>query len=159
MVESIKGLLDEWLYGRETLKWFIEKLSDDDIDKQLSRKTLNTIRKQCEELLGIQAAYVKALETGLMSFGDFKGENVLGNTPKEKLLIRIEELDSLLSNILEEYTGDEKIEWFGKKTIIHSHLAAMISHESMHIGQIIAFCYATNIKIPKEIANKMVLTG
>jgi len=35
----------------------------------------------------------------------------------------------------------------------------MISHESMHVGQIVAFCYSTNIEIPKEIINNMALSN
>ncbi|PRX29307.1 hypothetical protein BX659_11051 [Orenia metallireducens] len=54
---------------------------------------------------------------------------------------------------------DEKIEWFGEEKTIYAHLAAMISHEATHVGQIVAFCYAENIQIPQEIVNRMALSN
>jgi len=35
----------------------------------------------------------------------------------------------------------------------------MIGHENMHVGQIIAFCYATGIEIPESISEPMALEG
>lgn len=37
--------------------------------------------------------------------------------------------------------------------------SAMIGHEQMHIGQIVAFCYAIGVQIPEKIVNKMALDG
>ncbi|MCL2637804.1 MAG: hypothetical protein FWD48_05470, partial [Oscillospiraceae bacterium] len=60
---------------------------------------------------------------------------------------------------LEQFTGCEKNVWFGDEWNIHQHISAMIGHEQMHIGQIIAFCYATGIDIPDNITNTMALSG
>lgn len=155
MLDSIKGLLLDWQYGRGIIKCFINELSDEELDKTFPRKELNSIRKQCEELMEVQCCYVKALETGKISFNCSHVED----TSKEGLLKRMNELDSLLEEILENSSGEEVINWFGEGWIIHRHLSAMISHEQMHIGQIIGFCYATQIQIPKNIVNIMALDG
>jgi hypothetical protein len=34
----------------------------------------------------------------------------------------------------------------------------MIGHEQMHIGQIVAFCYAIGLRIPDVIKNAMALS-
>ena len=158
MDSAIKGLFEEWQYGRNIIRWFIEELDDSDLDKELPRENLNTIRKQCEELLEVQACYVEGIETGVIEFGDYKDETMPGNTSDQKLLERCEKLDSQLESKLEEIEGDVTVEWFGQDKTIHYHLSAMISHESMHIGQIVAFCYATGITIPEKIANIMALS-
>lgn len=61
MNNSFKGLLEEWQYVRGLTKCFMKNLNDTDLDKELPRNNLNTIRKQCEELLEVQERYVKAL--------------------------------------------------------------------------------------------------
>ena len=48
---------------------------------------------------------------------------------------------------------------FGNKHNIHQHICAMISHEMMHIGQVVAFCYAVGITIPDDIVETMALDG
>ena len=159
MKNSFKGLLEEWKYVRGLTKILIEKLSDDDLDKGLPRNNLNTIRKQCEELLEVQLCYVKALDEGVIKFDGYSDEKLSGNTSKNELLKRCDELDSLLVNKIGELEGNETINWFVEEKIIYYHLSAMISHESMHVGQIVAFCYSTNIEIPKEIINNMALSN
>ena len=72
---------------------------------------------------------------------------------------RLAALDKKLESTLETFDGSEKINWFGEKKNIHEHISAMIGHEQMHIGQIVAFCYATNTHIPDEITKAMSLDG
>ena len=159
MNNSIKGLMEEWSYIRGLTKGLIEKLSDGDLDKELPRNNLNSIRKQCEELLEVEKCYFKALNTGFIKFDGYKDEEFLGNTSKEELLKKYNELDSLLINKLKQFNGNETINWFGEEKTIYYHLSAMISHESMHIGQIIGFSYSTDIQIPEQIINQMALSN
>lgn len=154
MIDSIKAQLDDWKYGRDILKHFIVDLDDISLDKIFPRKDLNTIRKQCEELLQIQSCYVDALKTNSISFN----YGPLGDISKDGLINKMDDLDNKMENILEMYTGIETINWFGEKWLINRHLSAMIGHEQMHIGQIIGFCYSTNINIPKYIKQTMSLT-
>ena len=72
---------------------------------------------------------------------------------------KLAELDENLEKALETFDGAETINWFGEQKNIHEHISAMIGHEQMHIGQIIAFCYATKIHIPNDITNIMALDG
>ena len=153
MIDSIRAQLEDWKYGRDILKHFVLELEDSNLDKVLPRKNLNTIRKQCEELIQIQGCYVEALATKSISFS----YTSLVNNSKRELLTRMDELDSNMEKILERFTGVENINWFGERWLINRHLSAMIGHEQMHIGQIIGFCYSTDIDIPKYVKNKMAL--
>ena len=155
MVDSLKAQILDWKYGRGIIKNFITMLNDSDLDKPLPRKNLNTIRKQCEELIQIQTCYVEALETKQIQFN----YEPLNDVCKDFLIAEMDKLDSKLEKKLEQFNGSEKIMWFGKEWNIHQHISAMIGHEQMHIGQIIAFCYATGIDIPDNITNTMSLNG
>lgn len=155
MIDSLKGQLSDWQYGRGIIKDFINLLSESDLDTLFPRKNLNSIRKQCEELIRMETCYVDALKTGKIKFGAAP----LTDTSKASLLDKMDTLDSLLEESIEKFEGTETIDWFGDAWNIHHHLSAMIGHEQMHIGQIIAFCYAVGIQIPDKIINKMALDG
>lgn len=155
MLDSIKGLFADWQYTRGIVKSFIQELSDTDLDKPFPRKELNSIRKQCEELVQIQSCYIKGIQTGEISFHCDK----VADISKSGLLTEMEKYDSILEEILEDCNGAEFISWYGDDWNIHRHLSAMTGHEQMHIGQIIGFCYATDIQIPHQIVSKMALDG
>jgi len=155
MIDSLKAQILDWKYGREIIKNFITELSDSDLDKPFPRKNLNSIRKQCEELIQVQSCYVEALESKQIQFN----YEPLNDVSKDGLTAKMNALDDKLEKILEQFNGCEKIMWFGEAWNIHQHISAMIGHEQMHIGQIIAFCYATGIHIPDNITNIMSLDG
>jgi hypothetical protein len=154
MIDSIKAQLQDWKYGRDILKSFILELEDKDLDKLFPRRNLNSIRKQCEELLQVQGCYLDALHNKVISFN----YSPLHDISKIGLVKRMEELDDKMEKVLESCNGDETINWFGEIWLINRHLSAMIGHEQMHIGQIIGFCYSINIEIPRYIKRTMALT-
>ncbi|NLC43146.1 MAG: hypothetical protein GX783_02555 [Clostridiales bacterium] len=154
MTNSLEGQFLDWKYGRGIIKDFIKYLSDDDLDKVFPRKNLNSIRKQCEELVQIQSCYVKALNTKRIQFS----YSPLNDTSKVALLKDMDSLDSELEAYLNESDGSGYIDWFGEKWSIYRHFSAMIGHEQMHIGQIVAFCYAIGLRIPDVIKNAMALS-
>jgi len=51
------------------------------------------------------------------------------------------------------------MDYYGEQQNVHQIIAMMTGHEQMHIGQIIAFCYATGIEIPESIVENMALEG
>jgi len=155
VINSIKAQLEDWKYGRNILKSFVLELDDTDLDKILPRENLNTIRKQCEELIQIQTCYIDAMKSKSISFKLVS----LTDLSKTGLKNKMEELDVKMEASLEYYTDTETINWFGEEWLINRHLSALIGHEQMHIGQIIGFCYATDIKIPKYIEDTMALSN
>ena len=60
---------------------------------------------------------------------------------------------------LAEKDGTKTIEWYVSSKIINEHFSAMNGHEQMHIGPIIAFCYASKIHIPNSIIKETALNG
>ena len=155
MKESIKALYNEWNYVRGIVISFLENVSDKDQHKTFPRKKYNTILEQCNELYEIQQDYVDAIESKSIQFS---GRNLHLSSANEIVHV-MKKLDERMERQLECLNGDEFIDWFGEKKNIHQHLCAMISHEMMHVGQIVAFCYAVDITIPDDIIEEMALEG
>jgi len=156
MIQSLKALLGEWKGTRGITLEFVNNLSDADLDKKLPRKALNTIRLQVHELTLFQRDVVNALPTTMLRYEEkYKYENL----PKQVLVDRMAELDSRLEKTLECLDGTEILDYYGRETNVHQIIAMMIGHENMHLGQIIAFCYATGIEVPQRITEEMALEG
>ena len=157
MTQSLKAILAEWKETRSITLLFLNELSDSDLDKTFPRKKLNTIRLQAYELTLGQRGFVDSLTTKVVTFGDEYLNYI--NLPKQELIERMTELDTKLENSLEIMNGTESIDYFGEQKNVHQIITTMIGHEQMHIGQIIAFCYAIGIEIPKSITEHMALEG
>jgi len=157
MIESLKALLADWKEVRSITLKFINELSDADLDKKLPRKKLNTIRLHAYELTLGQAGFVDSLTTKNIVFGD----EYLNyeSWPKQDLIKKMAELDAKLDKSLETMDGTETVDFFGNQQNVHQIMSTMIGHEWMHIGQIIAFCYATGIEIPESIVEHLNLEG
>ena len=156
MVESLKALLADWKETRSVTLTFLTELSDADLDKKLPRNILNTIRLQAYELTLFQRDVVNALPTDVLAYEE---EYKYESWPKQALLDKMVELDAQLEKSLELMDGTETFDYYGEKRNIHQIISMMSGHEQMHIGQIIAFCYATGIKIPNSITESMALEG
>ena len=156
MVESLKAQLADWNQTRSIILGFLEELSDADLDRPLPRKALNTIRLQAYELTLFQRDIVNSLTTRTVDFGT---EYIYENWPTSKIIDRMAQLDKELEEALSHMDGTESIDYFGEQQNIHQIISCMIGHECMHVGQIIAFCYATGITIPNCISEPMALEG
>jgi len=156
MIESIKALLTEWRETRGITLKFLNELSDADLDKKLPRKVLNTIRLQAYELTLFQRDVVNSLGTDTFAFEE-KYNYV--NIPTQDIIAKMTELDVQFEKALNSLSGTEIMDYYGDKQNVHQIITMMIGHELMHIGQIIAFCYATGIEIPVSIVETMALEG
>jgi len=156
MTESLKALLADWKQTRSIILGFLEELSDADLDKILPRKILNTIRLQAYELTLFQRDIVDSLSRRTVDFGT---EYIYENRPTVEIVERMAELDEKLEKALDNMDGTEIIDYYGEQQNVHQIISCMIGHENMHVGQIIAFCYATGIEIPESIVEPMALEG
>jgi len=156
MIQSLKAQLADWQQTRSIILGFLEELSDADLDKTLPRKVLNTIRLQAYELTLFQRDIINSLTTKTVDFGE---EYLYENWATPALITRMAELDAELEQKLASMDGTEAINYYGEEQNVHQIISMLISHEAMHAGQIIAFCYATGIEVPQSISEPMALEG
>ena len=81
------------------------------------------------------------------------------NMPTHEIISKMIELDTQFEKALTLLTGTEIMDYYSEQRNVHQIIYMMIGHEQMHIGQIIAFCYAVGIEIPKSISEPMALEG
>jgi uncharacterized damage-inducible protein DinB len=159
MERCFAALLREWEFIRDCSRSFVTEMSDEDLDRKLPRLGLDTLRKHFAEMVDVQNAYTAAIGTGVMKFGGVPNSEYGGDLPAEELLERMASADRRLIATLETVTSDDQVEWFGEKLDLLGHLAALISHEAMHVGQAIAFCYALGMPIPETVERNWALSG
>ena len=153
---ALKGQLADWKYARSNTVRFLEQLSDEDLNKQLPRKTFVTIYKQIIEMAWVQRCFIKAIEAKTLDDMDWDAPTF---ATKGELIEQMAQFDIKMEQVLENCDGTESVDWFGYNKGINEHISSMQSHEMMHLGQIIAFCHALGISIPQEITKSMHLTG
>ena len=156
MIESLQALVEDWKVTRSVIVGFLEELSDADLDKTLPRKVLNTIRLQAYELTLFQRDIINSLGTDKLRYEE---EYKYVNLSTQDLIAKMAELDAQLEKAMESLSGTEIMDYYGDKINVHQVISLMIGHENMHVGQIIAFCYATGIEVPKSISESMALEG
>lgn len=156
---EINGLIEQWESIRCNSLSFINELSDEMLDKSLPRKGLDTIRKHFVEMCEVEKDYVNAIKSGVMDFNGPSDSDIPGDTSKDELINNMKKEDEKLVSYLSNNSYNKNIIWFGEKKSISYHISALIAHESLHIGQIIAFCYLLNIDIPKDVVESWALSG
>ena len=156
MITSIRGQLADWNYARGNTIRFLEQLSNEDLHKTLPRKTFDTFFKQIAEMAWVQRCFVKAIEQKTMDGLDWV---LPAYESKEELLGQMLQFDQEMQHVLETCDGTEEVDWYGEVKNINEHVSSLQSHEMMHLGQMIAFCHALDIKIPQDVTQSMHLTG
>ena len=156
MTRSLKALLADWKETRSITLKFLNELSDADLDKILPRKKLNTIRLQAYELTLFQRDVVNSLGTDKLAYEE---EYIYESLPTQDIIAKMAELDVQFEKALKSLSGTEMMDYYGEQQNVHQIISMMAGHEQMHIGQIIAFCYATGIEIPQSIVEIMALEG
>lgn len=152
MTKELSGVFKEWVFTRSNTIAFIRDLKDEGLNTKLNRPELDTFKKHFLEMINVQEAYSMAIKTGTMSFEEVRGnDEFTENITMDELLASIEKVDEDMKEYLEKSVFDAEIHWEDEKKTLTSHLAALISHEMFHLGQLVAFCYVQNIKLPKYI--------
>lgn len=159
MDEGLKGLLNEWQFIRHCSVCFISELSDADLDRSLPRKGLDTFRKHFEEMVGVERNYAAAIISRVMRFDGPADSDIAGGLARDQMLIAMRDVDNQLRDAVASVPAQATIRWSAEQRPLQQHLAALISHETLHIGQIIAFCYALGIAVPQFVRDEWALSG
>lgn len=150
MTKDLEFILSEWRDLRSNTKEILKTLKMDKLTFSLPRPELDTFIKHFEEMLDVQSCYINAINTKIMSF-DSMHDCYSGMSSVEEILNKMDDLDGKLEKNVAESRFNIEIDWFGDYKTVASHLCALVSHESFHLGQIIAFCYVCKIQIPDQI--------
>lgn len=160
MDSLIASTLEDWAFIRGHTKAFVKTLGANGLSGALPRPGLDTPAKHVQEMLDVQRCYRMAIETGTMTF-DYVRENDAydGDETVESLLARIDEEDKQLAKAVENLGPDHTVDWTEEGTkLLISHLGNLLMHESLHLGQLVAFCYVTGLPLPEKVSEEWALS-
>ena len=155
MTKEIDYMLEEWKFSRQNTVELINALGDNGLKMDLPRPILNTFCKHFQEMISIQKSYSNAIKNGVMCFEE---EEFDGKSSCAELIATMNEIDKEMQENLRETAFWCEIDWGeGEKKTVSSHLCALATHEIFHIGQLVAFCYVKNIKLPDFLLDNWAL--
>lgn len=156
---ELEQVIDDWKYLRSNSKSFIEQLTEEELHRKMPRPGIDSFMKHFEEMCDVEQAYLDACISGSMEFDCVKeNDEYDGASTKAEILSRMQIQDDRIETIANEF-ADKKIVWDEDdvKTIC-SQLRNLCIHESLHLGQLIAFSYTMGISIPEYIVEGWALS-
>lgn len=154
-----KQLIEDWEFIRSNTIDFLESLSDEQLQKKIPRPGLDSFLKHFQEMADVQEAYLDACETGEMAFDKVKeNDEYENNTTREAVLAKMKEQDARIAPLLTNSPNAEVVWDENDKKTISAQIRNLCMHEALHIGQLIAFSYALDIKIPESVVEAWALS-
>ena len=156
---EFRQLLDDWKFIRQNTVEFIVSLSEEELTKKMPRLGLDTFMKHFEEMCDVEMAYLDACEAGEMRFDCVKeNDEYLGVLSRDEILAKMKQQDQRIDFIIEKCALNN-IVWDEEdiKTL-NSQLRNLCIHETLHLGQMIAFAYVMDINIPDFIVENWALS-
>lgn len=145
---------NSWVETREETLIFIESLSVEDMVRKLPRPGLDSFGYHFQELGVIQDAFTTALKTGEMDYSKmgFEEDPYLysDHDRLKKFLIEIDnEFKKTIGNVDNPV---DTINWgLPRNPSAIEHVFWLMQHETLHHGQLMAFCYIMGVNIPEEL--------
>lgn len=154
MHELMKLAWESWVDTREETFIFIDSLSAEDLTRKIPRPGLDSFGYHFQELGVIQSAFSYALQTGAMDYSKmgFKRDVDLYSN-HDQLKDFLAQMDAELKNVINCIDKPLKIiNWnLPRNPTGLEHVFWLMQHETLHHGQLMAFCYVMGIKIPPPL--------
>lgn len=101
-------------------------------------KGLGPLWKQFRHVGRIQECYMRAVQTGIISFASPIGRYAGGVCP-QTLAAYLRELDMELHALLNAADWDRAVAWGDERIDLYEHLSRLAHHETLHHGQWIVY--------------------
>ena len=149
----LETLLGDWEEARRNSLEFIRSLGDEGLAMSLPRPGLDTFCKHFQEMIEVEEVYVNGIKQGSMNFDAMhENDGFPGKESAESLISRMEKVDAELRKAVLAAPENASVLWSeDESTSVGSMLVNLVSHEIFHIGQLVAFCYTTGVKLPENI--------
>lgn len=149
-----------WSEVRSQTLALLGLLEEDMLTIEFPRPVFNTFGKQFQELGVVQNAFTIAIKTGNVDFSDMDVEfDPTLITSKDKIRGFLTKHDESLHEVLrEEKEPSRLINWgLPRNPTLLEHIYWLSQHETLHHGQLIAYCYLLNLDFPESWATSMAL--
>ncbi|MCB0355237.1 MAG: DinB family protein [Bdellovibrionales bacterium] len=138
----------EWGWARSLTKDLLVACSEADL-LATPLPTIGPLWKIFRHVFRVQENYLAGIETGVTSFG-FEGTHYIGSPSKSELLALCENLGMRQNSLVSSSRSDILVHWEGEKVSREVHLVRLLSHETLHHGQLILIWKALGNPFPKS---------
>lgn len=146
----IGELQSEWTSMRQLTLDVLRVCTPDDLAFR-PQPSVGVLWKQFRHIARIHGHYLDALETGSVRF-DMADATYCGDGSRESLLAYFEEMDQRHEALFTSADPNGTIDWFGEPASTQIHLIRLISHETLHHGELMIYWRALGHSLPKSWA-------
>ncbi len=143
-------LLAEWRFARGLTLDLLDRCSDADL--QFALNGGSPLWKQFRHIGRVQEDYLSAIETGVAHF-DARNGSYRGDASRAALRRYLEAIDRRLDPIFETTPPEQTIDWFGEAVSTDVHLCRLLTHETLHHGQLMLSWRALGHRFPASWAS------
>lgn len=148
--EALARALDSWNQTRSQTLDLIDQLTKGQLTAKFPRPLFDTFGKQFQELGVIQKAYSNAIQTGKVNYTemmfDFDDELIIS---KSNIVQFLNEINSDFLQVIKGKDPFMTIDWgLPNNPILIEHIYWLNTHEILHHGQLVAYCYLLGIAFP-----------
>ncbi len=147
----MKDVIDIWIFARTELLELLSSLDDGQLKFKPEGNRWQPLYYQFACCLRTQLVFIRALNEGVMDlswYGDKSLPNKHDMETRSKLLDQAEVNKEKMISALQ--SSRDSIEWSDGIRTKNFHIAALIAHERMHLGQIISYFDMAGFTLPKS---------
>ena len=105
--------------------------------------------KQFRHIAGVHEDYLSAIETGQINF-DGSCRSYGGDDSRSALQAYFHALSERHGRVLSQASTSREIDWFDERISLGAHLMRLISHETLHHGQLILLWRTRSVQMPSS---------
>ncbi len=154
--KTVEILIKVWRETRGLIYDFIHDVPLDKLNKKLPRPGLDNFAKHLYEMALVQDAYTEVLKGNPLSFSKIEGvtfgQQDYVASSKQDLIKMLKDADNRLNDVVNSVEDwNNSVEVFGENIPKYAVLDIMNRHETLHLGQFVAFGYLLEIDFPESI--------
>ncbi len=154
MARVLEELVGSFRYNAGLRFDLLDQLSDDDLHRHWPRPGLDTFGKQFLEIAAVNEAGARACETGTLDLSSVPDVYDFPTLPRNRIRAALEEADTHLTERLFAAPPGLVVDWGeGLEVGVEVHLNNLISHETLHHGQMVMAAYLFGIPLPASWLN------
>lgn len=140
----------EWTAMRQLTVDLLDACSNDELHFALAPGQ-GALWKQFRHIGRVQEDYLLAFETGHVVFDPANG-SFTGAATVPDLTAYLARIDARHTEMLQTLDPNRTVDWFGEMVSAQTHLVRLISHETLHHGQLMLAWMALGHKFPPSWA-------
>lgn len=145
------GVAAEWTHLRGLTVDLLHACSDTDLKFALN-STTGSLWKQFRHIGRVHGVYLDAITSGAMTFSHSAG-GYSGGASKSALATYFDDLAARHSNAFRFSEPETIIDWFDEQVPLSIHLVRLLSHETLHHGQLMLYWRALGHPFPSSWAS------